>query len=54
MAATIFVTAIFSPALTFYRFSLNFYRKIFADMIFIPTFASELSTIVKKRRLRQT
>ena len=52
MAATIFVTAIFSPVLIIYRFSLNFYRKIFADMIFIPTFASELSIIVKKATLK--
>lgn len=35
-----------------YRFSLNFYRKIFASIIFITTFAAELSIIVKNTTLK--
>ena len=40
------------PSIKFYRFSLNFYRKIFASINFIPTFASDLSIIIKNKGLK--
>lgn len=40
------------PNDAFYRFSLNFYRKIFASINFIPTFATDLSIIIKNKGLK--